>query len=177
MQATLQRRPGAPTSLKAIPPGRAGVRATLRAMAGLVQREQAEYELIRKARELVQHLPEKAWEAQARVIFFFVRDRVRYVHDPLYVETIAGPLETLKTRAGDCDDKSVLAAALLQAIGHPARFVAVAFDGNPFSHVFVETMVGQKWRPMELTDRQMPFGEYPEQHRITDWMVETIGGR
>jgi transglutaminase-like putative cysteine protease len=178
----LQRRLGTPTTLKAIPEGRAGVRVTLREMARLVQESQADYELIKKARSLVFNLPEKAWTAQARAIFYFVRDRIRYVMDPLYVETIAGPMETLETRQGDCDDKSVLAASLLQAIGHPARFVAVAYDRGPLSHVFVETMIGNEWWPMELTPPDPPqprfeFGEYPDIDRITSWMTETIGGR
>jgi transglutaminase-like putative cysteine protease len=176
MQSNLGRKLGIPpTSLQSIPSGRAGTRATLRAMKRLVDYSRADYELIRFARQLVHYLPEKAWEAQARAIFYFVRDRIRYVLDPVGIETISSPDETLKVRHGDCDDKSVLAASLLLAIGHPARFLAVAFDGGPFSHVLVETPIGTEWWPMELTDRSMPFGEMPEPDRITDKMTETLG--
>lgn len=171
-----------PTTLKAIPDGRLGTRATLREMAKLVTSTQADYDLIQKARSLVAHLPQKAWAAQARAIFYFVRDQIRYVQDPVDVEVIADPLETLRVRQGDCDDKSVLTAALLQAIGHPARFMAVGYDGGPLSHVFVETVLGDEWVPLETTPPDPPeppfeFGEYPDLDRITSWLPWHIGGR
>lgn len=174
MQNLLQRVPGNPkTRLEAIPPGRAGTRATLRMMSRLVRESSGDYELIQIAQSIVAHLPEKAWRAEAAAIHTFVRDRIRYVRDPVDLEKIAGPMETLATGQGDCDDKAVLAAALLQAIGHPARFVAVGFDGEPLSHVLVETYIANRWVPLELTEA-LPFGEYPEPDRITSAMVEHL---
>lgn len=170
----LHRVPGNPqTRLEAIPGGRSGTRATLRLMSRLVRDSAEDYELIAFARSLIAHLPPKAWRAEACAIFYFVRDRIRYVQDPVGLESIAGPLETLRVGQGDCDDKSVLAVSLLQAIGHPARFLAVGFDGEPLSHVLVETYIADRWVPMELTEN-LPFGEYPERDRITSTMVEHL---
>jgi transglutaminase-like putative cysteine protease len=55
-------------------------------------------------------------------------------------------------RAGDCDDKSVLLAALLESIGHPTRFVAIGFQPDDFEHVFVETKIADRWISLETTE-------------------------
>ncbi len=49
----------------------------------------------------------------------FVRDNIRYIKDIRDVETVAYPDITLQQGQGDCDDKSVLLASLLESIGHP----------------------------------------------------------
>ncbi len=41
------------------------------------------------------------------------------------VDTVHYPYETLRTRTGDCDDTTVLMAALLENVGVPTRFVDV----------------------------------------------------
>lgn len=156
-----QRVPGTQATLQAIPDGPAGTRATLQVMARMIRKGKKDPAIRDKALYLTRHLAGKDWRAEAKAIFFFVRDRIRYVQDVYGVETIAEPGVTLQVRQGDCDDKSVLAGALLQSIGHPVKLVAVAFDGGPFSHVFVETLIGPTWVPMELTE-QIPFGVYPD---------------
>jgi transglutaminase-like putative cysteine protease len=153
--------PGTQATLQAIPDGPAGTRATLQVMARLIRQGKKNPEIRDKALTLTRHLRDKDWVREAKAIFHFVRDRIRYVQDVYGIETISEPGITLRTGQGDCDDKAVLAGALLQSIGHPVKLVAVAFDGGPFSHVFVETLVGPAWVPMELTE-SLPFGVYPE---------------
>lgn len=97
------------------------------------------------ALDLVRHLPPRQWQAQAEALHEFVRDEIRYVKDPVNVELVTTPEKTLELRAGDCDDKSVLLAALLESIGHPARFLAIGLNGGPFSHVLVQTKIGPEW--------------------------------
>ena len=41
------------------------------------------------------------------------------------MDTVQYPRETLAKRAGDCDDTSVLVAALLENVGVPTQFVDV----------------------------------------------------
>lgn len=158
-------------TFQAIPGGRAGARATLRIMAKMVAAGKTDIRVRQKTLSLTRFLPGKNWVAEAQSIFYFVRDQVRYVRDVAGVETIATPSKTLEYMQGDCDDKSVLAAAMLQSIDHPARLVAVGFNGEPLSHVFVETMISDKWVPMELTE-QLLFGQAP--NGITDFMVQPI---
>jgi len=104
------------------------------------------------ALQLVESLPQRDWPAEVLALFEFVRDRIRYVRDVRGVETLQQPERTLTFRQGDCDDKSILLAALLQSIGHPARFHAVALTPGKFSHVYVDTLIGGKWVGLETTE-------------------------
>lgn len=89
----------------------------------------------------------------------WVRDQVQYVRDVRGVETLSTPALILAQRQGDCDDKSLLLATLLEAIGHPTRFVAMDF-GRRFSHVSVEVRLGPQWVHLETTE-PVPAGWYP----------------
>ncbi len=104
------------------------------------------------ALSLTNNRKQKDWAAEVRALHAFVRDRIRYVRDVRGVETLQTPEITLQLKAGDCDDKSVLLAAMLESIGHPTRFCAVGFRPDHFSHVLVETKIRDKWLPLETTE-------------------------
>jgi transglutaminase-like putative cysteine protease len=101
---------------------------------------------------------QKAFPEYVRAIGNFVRDRIMYVRDPVSVERVQTPEATLKLKTGDCDDKATLTAAMLESVGIPSRFVAIAkraFGG--FSHVYVEAQIyarGGKpqWVAVETTE-------------------------
>lgn len=103
------------------------------------------------ALSLVKNNLQQDWGAEIRDLHAFVRDRIRYVKDIRGVETLHTPVKLLEFGQGDCDDKSILLAALLESIGHPTRFVAVGFRPGNFSHVYVETKIGNKWIGLETT--------------------------
>jgi transglutaminase-like putative cysteine protease len=109
----------------------------------------------------VQHLQQKDYFSEMQAIFEFVRDEIRYVRDVRNVETLSTPDKTLEFKQGDCDDKSVLLAAMLESIGHPTRFVAVGFKPDDYVHVFVETKLGQKWIALDSTE-PVPVGWRPK---------------
>lgn len=121
-------------------------------MQGLVARYKGAGQVRQTALDLVAALRAKDWAAEVRAVFNFVRDHVRYVRDVRGIETLQTPLVTLELEQGDCDDKSTLLASLLEAIGHPTRFVAVGY-GKPgqFSHVYVESRIGARWLPLDAT--------------------------
>lgn len=100
---------------------------------------------------LVRELPPKAFSDQVVELFRFVQKRIRYVHDVREVETLQTPAYTLKEGQGDCDDMSMLLASMLESIGHPTRFAALAIGGGPFSHVIAETRIGDKWLSLDPT--------------------------
>ena len=108
--------------------------------------------IVELARSLVGHLPPKDWAGEVDALHRFVRDEIRYIKDVRGVETVAIPEYTLQTGQGDCDDKSVLLASLLEAIGHPAKFVAIGFQPFRYNHVFVETKIGPRWVTLETTE-------------------------
>lgn len=139
-------------TLSLIPEGVAGIRATLDRMTALVRDGKKMMQVRQKAAGLVQQCAQKSWACEVQSIFEYVRDQVRYVQDPSNVELIQTPVKTLEFMYGDCDDKSILLAALLESIGHPTRFIAVGFEPGIYSHVYVETKIGNTWYPLETTE-------------------------
>lgn len=126
-----------------------------------------------KALEIYQRagIGPKQYAQEARALQVFVQNCIRYVRDPVNVELVQTPEVTLKLSAGDCDDQSTLLAAMLDATGHEARFVAVGMDGGPFSHVLVETKIGDSWVPAE-TILKKPLGWYPS--GVTSRLVRSV---
>lgn len=88
----------------------------------------------------------------------FCRDRIRYVKDIYGVETLHTPETLLQTGCGDCDDKSILLAAMLGSIGHKCRFIAVSVVPGQFSHVWVQVNIRGRWIDLEATE-PVQFGE------------------
>ncbi len=97
-------------------------------------------------------LAPKDFAGEARRLFNFVRDEIRYIRDIDGVETLHTADWVLRLRAGDCDDKAILLAALLLSIGHTPRFKAVAFDPGDYSHVWTQDFLGGRWVDMEPTE-------------------------
>lgn len=151
--------------LSGLPPGRDGVIATLRHMRQFARAslKTSDQTVRRVANQIFKNkgVPPRKWLREIGALHEFVRDSIRYVRDPDGVELVQEPDATLKLAYGDCDDKSTLLAALLLATGHPCRFVAVGFNGAPFSHVLVEAKSGNdKWIPAE-TIIPKPLGWFP----------------
>lgn len=88
-----------------------------------------------------------------------MQTEIRYVMDPEGTEFLHPADWVLKLKAGDCDDKAILLAALLLSIGHTPRFKAVAFAPEVFSHVWVQdSWPGSGWVDLEPTE-PLPFGK------------------
>lgn len=109
---------------------------------------------------LVGNLAGKDWRGEIETLHAYVRDDVRYVRDIRGVETLQTPELTLELGQGDCDDKSILLASLLETIGHPSRFVAVGYGPLGYQHVFTQTLNGHRWLSMETTE-PVPVGWMP----------------
>ena len=83
---------------------------------------------------------------QVRCIQLWVQQNIRYIRDPTTAELVQTPQKTLQWTAGDCDDQSVLVAALLSSIGHPCQFMAMWFAARPEDgHVVTRTKIGPQW--------------------------------
>ena len=108
-------------------------------------------------------LRQKDFNGEASRLFEYVRDQIRYVRDIADVETLHHAETILAQGAGDCDDKCILLASLLLSIGFEfLEFVAVAFEPNEFSHVWLRAWVddppdGGAWVDMETTE-PVPYG-------------------
>lgn len=132
--------------------GQQGTKETLKIMRGLVRDGKKNYRVRDAALSLMANALQKDYLEEIRRIHHFVQNEIRYVRDINGVETLQTPEKTLELRAGDCDDKSMLAAAMLESIGHPTRFVAVGRDRENFEHVYVESKYGSRWLALECTE-------------------------
>lgn len=137
--------------------------ATLKEMRSIVLTWRKHPVILQRATELTRACPSKDWVCEASALHRYVRDSIRYQLDVRDVETIRTPELTLRERVGDCDDKAVLLASLLEAVGHPTGFVALAFGPPPapFSHVYTITRIGPRWIAAETTE-PWPLGKAPE---------------
>lgn len=106
-------------------------------------------------------------EAKLRALYDFVSwPNFLYVEDPVGPkgpkETIRTPRTLLRLKAGDCDDYTVLLAALAGTIGISTRAVTVAADPSlpsDFSHIYPEAEVSPGvWVPMDAARPGAAFG-------------------
>jgi transglutaminase-like putative cysteine protease len=147
-------------ALSGIPNGQAGAIATMKSMRQLVR--DAIRDPAQQVRECALSILRgvNTFSMQAQAIQAWVQNNIEYRRDPVDVELVQTPQVTLQLKAGDCDDQSVLTAALLQATGHPMQFIAVGFSSQPFSHVLAQTLIGTSWVAVETIERR-PIGWMP----------------
>lgn len=151
--------------LQGLPDGETGTAVTLAEMRDVVRAAiRAPAQTVREAAlRILSSVPQRKWLREILALHAFVRDSIRYVTHPQGVQIIQTPEKTLEYAAGNCVDKSVLLASLLEATGHPSQFVALVIKGQQngqFSHVIVETKNGAKWLPLE-TILNVAAGWYP----------------
>ena len=123
------------------------------------------------ALSIVSDLPSKKWLQECAGVFAWVRGNIRFVRDPRGIEMIHTAEGVLDDGQGDCDDHSILVAALLESIGHPCRFKAVSFRSGEFVHVYAQALIGRTWVALDTTEDH-PMGWQPP--RIYDRMIMHI---
>lgn len=112
------------------------VRAAARRCWALTARGRAE-----RVAELVQALP--------------------YLDDPPgSADTVRAPCETLEV-GGDCDCRTVLAAALLLVLDVPHRLAWIVQRGHPLDHVLCQVYLGLRWEWLDVTVPGARVGEHP----------------
>jgi hypothetical protein len=135
-----------------IPSGAAGTRKTLSLMRQLVNTGKKSPVVRQLAVNLTKGLAQKDWKSEIDSLYSFVRDRIRYVKDINGVETLHTVEKILENAAGDCDDKSILLASLLESLSHKTRLVAIGFRRGTFCHVYPEVFHNNTWIPLETTE-------------------------
>ncbi len=99
----------------------------------------------------------------AKAMYYFVRDNVQYVNDPVKFEFAKEPSYTLEVGAGDCDDSAILLSSLLRSVGIETRFVFIP------QHVYVQAKIPEAliryqddgWVNLDATCRDCDFGSVP----------------
>jgi transglutaminase-like putative cysteine protease len=113
-------------------------------------------------------VPPKDYLGEIRTLFVWVQNNVRYTRDIHRVELLHSARRMLELRAGDCDDMTILLAAMLKAIGHPVRLVLVGFNPNRktvFTHIYLEASYKGWWIPLDPTVNRPPGWAPPADHK------------
>lgn len=121
------------------------------------------------ARRLVQGITESnAVEAQFSAVGTFILDSFTYQADPRGAEYVRSPIRMLSEYCkngyarGDCDDITLLAASLLNALGIPVRILAVKLDpAGPYNHVLIQANIRGTWRWLDGCNKDNPQKEWP----------------
>lgn len=151
--------PGATYSRRSYP----GLGGVLREMKKLIERYRANPWIRSEALRITETIPadprtgladRRNADAIAQRLYTWINHRIAYTWDPVNVEWLQSPDVTLRNRAGDCDDHTILAASLLEAIGIRTRLVVI--KANPsaphkYTHVYIEYQSKGIWRPFDTT--------------------------
>lgn len=117
------------------PNGFRHTKSTIKKMCDLAREAQGTYEIRHLATEITRHVPSKSPRAELFALYAWVRDHIRYRYDPLELEWVQAPHITVSEGAGDCDDMTVLIAALSGSLGHPWRIRTVGKTRAAQAHV------------------------------------------
>lgn len=160
-----------PHVLGEIPSGTEGVKATLRLMVKLVREYKTDPTIVQFARKILRdcNIPAKDHRGEVKCLQNWVRDNIRYVRDVRDVETLCTPPHILTERSGDCDDKSILLATLLEAVGFRTRFGAIGVRGGGYSHVLTFVVLGRGPLPLETIIPGVEPGWFPPDATSIMW--------
>jgi hypothetical protein len=140
--------------------GKRGILETANYMRTLVVQSKTDMTIRNLALSLVRFLPDKDEIGEIETVFNYVRDHIRYVKDIYGVETLSTPEHTLEIGQGDCDDKSVLLASLLESIGYSTMFKLTGYHGNEFEHVMTFVVFSNGVLTLDPTEPE-PAGYEP----------------
>ena len=101
---------------------------------------------------------------QAKALYYFVRDNIEYVSDPVAKEYIEEPIEVLKNGGSDCESGSLLLGALAEAIGINAEIVLI--PGHAYLRIKLPDALNKykldgDWVYLDWTCNNCEFGEIP----------------
>jgi len=107
---------------------------------------------------------EQSRTCQAKALYYFVRDNIEYVSDPVSEEYIESPVELLQTRGGDCESGTLLLAALEESIGIDSEIVLV--PGHAYLRINLPDTLNkykldEEWVYLDWTCNNCDFGEIP----------------
>lgn len=115
---------------------------------------------------------------QAKAIYYFVRDNIDYVADPINFDYVEPAREVLATGGGDCESGTLLMAAMMESIGVNAEIVMVP------QHAFLRIRLPdaknkykQKdgWIYLDWTCKDCEFGQVPNENLLKNTNYVNVG--
>lgn len=157
-----------------LPVGDRGVAITIGFMRLAASWGQRDPQVRQQALQIVQNggVSNKDTAGEVQAVYDWVKQHIAFRGE--LDETVQTPQVTLRFGAGDCDDHSVLTAALLGSIGYQWEFKTVAVPGqNDFTHVYVRVLdhgSGQ-WIALDTTVDETPGWEPDPVSRAAEWQA------
>ncbi|MBN1215510.1 MAG: transglutaminase domain-containing protein [Candidatus Lokiarchaeota archaeon] len=107
---------------------------------------------------------EQSRVCQAKALYYFVRDNIEYVGDPINSEYIESPIEVMQTKGADCESGSLLLASLEEAIGVDSQLVII--PGHAYLRILLPEAakiykIDNEWVYLDWTCKSCSFGEIP----------------
>jgi len=162
-----------------IPEGYYGTEATVNRMYAFLKKDAGHPYLVKLARQIIQEagVAERDYEAEARALFTWIKANIKFVRNPYGMEQVQSAFKTLEYGVGDCGEQSVLAAVLLNALGHPVRFVTIKHGGPEFVHVYTEVMLpDSNWTAFDTAVHGSYLGWRANGSAQKIWGMEGFGG-
>lgn len=109
-------------------------------------------------------VPEKDWWGEVKALFDAVADAnhelgLRYTRDHAWVDQFSSAEASMRLKAGDCDDGTILLGALLVSVGYRVKMRVIQSKGSDtWSHIYL--LVGlpptgpTKWVPLDWSVRK-----------------------
>lgn len=118
-------------------------------------------------------------ECELAKVWNFVVLNVRYVYDPVTIDTFATAKETLLAGGGDCDDLDIVLESMLNLIGFATKARVVSVKDAPSEWVHVYPVVGlpkdrpSEWVALDTTvTGAEPGWEYPDIAKRKDFIFQ-----
>lgn len=145
------------TTVRRVPSGDRQTHATLATMREVVAKSLYIPEVVETAVGIVRYVPGRDTVTQQRALRDWLAQRVSFLPDPAIngdvLRTPDYALRQIKQYGIarlDCDDTSMLSAALAKAIGMQARFIVLGFP--EYKHVYAEALTTEGWRDFDVTE-------------------------
>jgi hypothetical protein len=143
-----------PTNIQSLGNGSAITPNTMDKMKQIIQASIRNY-YVRLWSEKIIGFAQDDYE-KSEVIYNFIVNNCRYVHDPVGLELLKTPIISLQlieiggSPAIDCDDAAILIGSLVMSIGIPYALRAVSFN-DEYSHVYGLVYIKEKgWIPVDF---------------------------
>jgi hypothetical protein len=114
----------------------ADVTQTVKAMGQLANSGKKDPDIVDLVSRICQDLAQGDYSSEVLAIYYWVCQNIRYIRDPDDVELLKTPRKILQTKSGDCDDMSILLAAMCMTAGNPVDFCLAGFSPGALSHVY-----------------------------------------
>ena len=113
----------------------------------------------------------RARSPAAIALALWIGENIQYFRDPKGTETLQTAQKTIEFGYGDCDDMSILLAAMLMSVGIETRFKIIGKD-RP-GHIFVEALVENGWLGLDPVARE---GLDPHPSTLNTFKIEGYRG-